>query len=317
MTSLMTTFRQFMGILVALALIFFLLKPFIQTHKQMEDLTFQVHWRWLIPSLGFLLIYRTLYTYPFAILLRGITQKQLPFRTTFTLFHLANITRYLPGRIWGIVRLVSLSQQFGLSKTVVGSSFTLHVGTETTFGGLLATLLIFSQQTRNTAQVILKEGIGHSQFFIFVGLGFLTGILFLIPTLSTHARQFLKTLRYTGLPLFQKSFRCQWLNVIASHILLWCCQGLAFFLFVKSLVSVPWTYVGILMANYAFAWIVGFLSFLAPGGLGVREGLLSVLLASYMPISQATLVALFYRVWMLSTEIILAGLALFLYKKRG
>lgn len=104
---------------------------------------------------------------------------------------------------------------------------------------------------------------------------------------------------------------------ISCHVLLWGCQGLAFFLFIRSFFPVAWTEAAVLTACYAFAWIVGFLSFLTPGGLGVREGLLSLLLASYMPLSQATLVALFYRVWILSTEIILAGVALFLYKKRG
>ena len=170
-----------MGILIALTLIFFLIKPFIQAHKQVGELTFQVHWKWLIPSLGLLLIYRTLYTYPLVVLLRGSAQKQVSFQIAFTLFHLANITRYLPGRIWGIVRLLSLSQLFGLSKTIVGRSFTLHVGTETAFGGLLATLLIFSQQTRNTAQVVFEKSVEHSQFFAIVGLGFLAAILFLIP----------------------------------------------------------------------------------------------------------------------------------------
>ena len=60
---------------------------------------------------------------------------------------------------------------------------------------------------------------------------------------------------------------------IVSHILLWMCQGLA------------------------FAWIIGFLSFLTPGDLGIREGLLGLLLANYIPIQQATLAALLCRVW--------------------
>ena len=44
-------------------------------------------------------------------------------------------------------------------------------------------------------------------------------------------------------------------------------------------------------------------------GLGIREGLLGLLLANYMPAPQATLIALICRVWMLSAEIVLAGVA--------
>ncbi len=77
-----------------------------------------------------------------------------------------------------------------------------------------------------------------------------------------------------------------------------------------------WTDAGTLTGGYAFAWLVGFLSFLTPGGLGVREGLLGLFLATCMPASQATLVALLCRVWMLSAEIVLAGIA-FLQNKRA
>lgn len=91
----------------------------------------------VVCSFGIILFYWSAYLSPFATLLSGITEKHVPFRAAFTLFHLANITRYLPGRIWGVVRLLSLSRQFGLSKTAAGSSLTLHVGTETTLGGLI------------------------------------------------------------------------------------------------------------------------------------------------------------------------------------
>ena len=145
-------------------------------------------------------------------------------------------------------------------------------------------------------------------------IGIMAGILFLILTLSAYARGALNSLWRTGTHLFQKPFRYQWLHIIIGHILLRGCRGLAFFFFVRGLASVSWKHAGILTACYAFAWIVGFLSFLTPGGLGIREGLLGLLLANYMPIPQATLIALLSRVWMLSAEIVLAYIALFLYK---
>ncbi|MCG9132147.1 flippase-like domain-containing protein [Candidatus Poribacteria bacterium] len=106
------------------------------------------------------------------------------------------------------------------------------------------------------------------------------------------------------------------MDVIAGHLLLWICQGVAFFLFVQSFASVQWADAGVLTACFAFAWIIGFLSFLTPGGLGIREGLLGLLLANYMPAPQAVLVALLCRVWMLSAEIVLAGVAFALDRKQ-
>lgn len=168
--------------------------------------------------------------------------------------------------------------------------------------------LLFSDEMRQTATGVLETLSGHTLLLVLAVIGVLTGFVFLIPKLATHAAAFLKTLAplMTNVPL--------WVSVLVSHSLLWCCQGVAFFLFIRSLVPVQWADAGVLTASYAFAWIVGFLSFLTPGGLGVREGLLGVLLAHYMPTSQATLVALLCRLWMLSAEILLAGTAFLLHR---
>ncbi len=311
----MKTLRQYLGILIAATLFLFLIKSFVQTHSELKDVTFQIEWKWFLSSFFLILLYWTVYVLPFTNILKGITQKNITFLNAFRLFHLANITRYLPGRIWGFVRLLTLSERFRLRKTAVGASLTLHVGIETTIGGFIALSLIFSKELQDTGQVFVRKISGHAALFALACIGILIGLVFLFPSVSKHAQQFLKVLRETGKPLFQKSYREQWIYLFIGHVLLWFCQTFAFFLFVRSLASVDWKNVGVLSACYAFAWIVGFLSFLTPGGLGVREGLLSLLLGNYMSLSQATLIALLCRVWMLSAEIVLACSAYYLHMR--
>ena len=207
------------------------------------------------------------------------------------------------------MRLLSLSRQFGLSKTSVGSGLTLHVGIETALGGLIGLSLLFSPKMRETAVGMLDKILGHTTLLSLACFGVLIVTLFLMSKVSTHTREFLKTLTSLG------QHSRLWVDVIAGHILLWICQGFAFFLFVQSFAPVQWTDAGVLTACFAFAWIIGFLSFLTPGGLGIREGLLGLLLANYMPAPQATLVALLCRVWMLSAEIVLAGVAFALNRR--
>ena len=212
----------------------------MQTQGDRKQAAFQIHWHWLIPSFGVLLFYRSFYIYPFAVLLRGLSRKDVPSRETFILFHLANITRYLPGRIWGVVRLLSFSRQFGLSKTATASSLILHVGIETGLGGLIAMSLLFSKQMQDTARGTLEKMSGHTLLLFFAVMGILAGLVFLIPKLAHHARAFLKTF----LPLL-KDTRL-WGNILVVHSVLWLCQGLAFFLFVRSLASVRWADAGVL-----------------------------------------------------------------------
>lgn len=304
----MKTFSQYLQILLAIILLFFLIKPFVQTQANLKNTAFQIYWHWLIPSFGVQLLYRSLYAYPFATLLSGLMEKHVSFRDAFTMFHLSNITRYLPGRIWGVVRLISLSNQFGVSKTATASSMTLHVGVETAFGGMIAMSLLLSKQAQDTAIENLEKISGHTLFLTLVVIGILVGILFCIPKVAKHVRMGLKTLT----PLLKDA--PLWMNVLLCHILLWCAQGIAFFLFLRSFASVQWADAGVLTACFAFAWVVGFLSFLTPGGLGIREGLLGLLLSDYMLALEATRIVLLCRVWMLSAEMLLAATAFLLHR---
>ncbi len=157
------------------------------------------------------------------------------------------------------MRLLALSKRFELSKTTVASSLTLHVGIETALGGLIGVSLIFSPKMRGTAVGMLDKISGYTTLLSLACIGILIGTLFLIPKVSTHTREFLKTLTLLG------QHSRLWMDVIAGHILLWICQGFAFFLFIQSFASVQWTNAGVLTACFAFAWIIGFLSFLTPG----------------------------------------------------
>lgn len=321
----MKTIRQYFGLVIAGILLYILIQTFIQTHKQLEDITLHIQWGWLVTSFLFILAYRYFYVWPFAMLLRGFSQGgQIQFRNAFMLFHLANILRYLPGRVWGIVHLLSLSHRVGLSRIATGSCLTMHVFIETAFGGLIAITLLFSKQMQATALGVLEKFSGNNLVFTLVIIviiltGIMVVVLILKPKVSPRLKHFRNSLQLKGSPLFHKSYVMQWLSIFGCHILLWICQGFAFYLFVRSFTDVPWTSVTTLTACYAFAWICGFLSFLTPGGLGIREGLLSLLLAFLMPTPHATFVALLCRIWMLSGELILAGVAYFLklYQENG
>ena len=66
--------------------------------------------------------------------------------------------------------------------------------------------------------------------------------------------------------------------LLAVYLLLWALLGVAFFLFIKSLTPVLISQLLVVTGIYAAAWSIGFLSVITPSGLGVREGVLSLLL---------------------------------------
>ncbi len=100
------------------------------------------------------------------------------------------------------------------------------------------------------------------------------------------------------------------------YLLVWISLGIAFFLFVKSIYPIHITQFPIIMSIFAFAWSIGFMTLITPGGLGVREGILSLLLTSCLPPATATLIALLSRIWVICIEIILAGVAFGCYMRQ-
>ena len=54
----------------------------------------------------------------------------------------------------------------------------------------------------------------------------------------------------------------------------------------------------------AASWLGGYLSIIVPGGFGVREGLLSLLLNIYLPLPIAVFIALLSRIWMVGSEVL-------------
>jgi hypothetical protein len=103
----------------------------------------------------------------------------------------------------------------------------------------------------------------------------------------------------------------------ALHLLIWLGYGLAFYLFTKALYPMPWEWLPVWAGIFAGAWVLGFLSLLAPGGLGVREGVLLYLLGFYLPSHVAIVVTLLSRLWVTAAELMGTALAFGLDGLRG
>lgn len=311
----MKTLRQYLGGLIALMLLHFLVKEYIGVRNQISTTPTQLEFFSLIPSFVLILIYWLGLTVPLFLLLRALTQTPISFRSVFLLFHLSNVTRYLPGRVWGVVRMFALSEGFGLSKTAVGVSLPLHVGFQTLLGGVVTIPLLFSPSFYQTIGVFVSPHLSNQVILCAVcGIVLCIVVVFCLPQLRSPVKsvagQIYQTVRQGSCAL---RFCC--LRVIVWHLILWMCQGLAFFLFTNIFSPMPLSQLYPISGYYILGWLIGFLSLLTPGGLGVREGILVMLLSNYMSSAQATLCVLLYRVWTISSEIVWACIAFFLRRR--
>ena len=59
----------------------------------------------------------------------------------------------------------------------------------------------------------------------------------------------------------------------------------------------PFFHVPNLVSAYTLAWITGSVAIFAPGGLGVREGVMTLLLSPILPVPLAIALSFITRVW--------------------
>lgn len=87
----------------------------------------------------------------------------------------------------------------------------------------------------------------------------------------------------------------------------WVLLGLAFAALASSVAPVEFAEVALLVGGYAFAWEIGFLAFVTPSGLGVKEGVLFLILALVFPAPVAAAITVLSRLWQTLAEIAAAG----------
>ena len=86
--------------------------------------------------------------------------------------------------------------------------------------------------------------------------------------------------------------------------------GLSFFLWARGFQQLPWSVFPGLCGIYALSHVAGIVTLIAPGGLGVREGVLSIQLSRLIAPGLAEILAVGVRLWFTLIELICLGVVL-------
>jgi len=90
---------------------------------------------------------------------------------------------------------------------------------------------------------------------------------------------------------------------LLGYVLAWAIFGIGFYLFLISLIPLGWDFYPMAVGSFAVSWVLGILSILTPGGLGVREGVLIAILQKWLDPTLALGVSIGSRLWLFLGEI--------------
>lgn len=200
-------------------------------------------------------------------------------------YFLSSLPRYIPGSVWGYVGRTYLIEQRGVRRAVAVFStlieIALLVGSSLGVGG------VFLLKFPNAALVALLIGL-----VMIIGLTFVT--LIFNP---------------------DRGFQLQFLGIstliIIAYFVFWVIYGLSIVILIESFVS-RITVVDALnvTSGFAIAWLAGFLAIFVPGGLGIREAGIVLILEPMTNSVMAIFLAILSRLINLFVDALLFGVAL-------
>jgi hypothetical protein len=94
--------------------------------------------------------------------------------------------------------------------------------------------------------------------------------------------------------------------VLLIYGLVWALGGVVLFLLIRSLHSLDWTYLPLVIQCWVLSGLASHITFFTPISFGIREVTLAALLALVLPFSVAVVIAILIRFWMMANELLWA-----------
>ncbi len=217
---------------------------------------------------------------------------KLPFKMTVYFWEISEIKRYTPGNIWSFLsRSVLFTDKNLTNKEVLGSII-------------------------NEMYLIVLGCLTISLFYIasLIKNPFLTGLLIVATIVFVFVYAFSGKLEHffpkSGIFIHIRSLVLPGENVLNNlklyllSTLTFAMFGLATYFSAVSLFNLNLAKLNVLTGLFVFSLLVGYLTLITPMGLGVREGVMTLGLSSFLTTSSAGLVSIFTRIIFIISEVI-------------
>lgn len=225
----------------------------------------------------------------------GAWDSHLPFMQAARIWFLSNLGKYVPGNIWSLTAMGVMARKRGLSGlAAAGSSVIMQMVSLVT-----GTAIVMVSGAKLLGQPLL---VGAAVIVLAIVL--LSAPRFLPPLAVWVSTMIGKDIAPPSVPATSI-----WTAALANT-LSWLLYGLAFQFFVRGLLGAAPGEISSYVAVYTAAYILGFISPIAPAGLGVREFTLAAFMTQLGLANEvdAALVAIAARLWLTIVELVPSGL---------
>ena len=286
MTNKRPWYSWILLILIISAVTWFILHNF----NEITRYNFRIKWPYLI--LGFLFVNAaylvTVFIWTRLAMSVGLN---VPILSAGKAWFVSQLGKYVPGKV--TLLLVRLDAYRGYSKRKI----TVATGIE--YIAMLASAFVLSLVALASAFQIVPYYIRW-----FAGVGTVLFLFLLWPPLSLHfinlILKFLKREQIEEFPPYGLLLR-----FVGAYIFAGLLQGMGLFFILNSLLPVDFRYFLIITGAYEVAGLIGIAAVFAPSGIGVREGVLFLVLPAFIPMPAVIIGTIAMRLIATTTELFL------------
>ncbi len=234
--------------------------------------------------------------------------QRLPYAPALYIWFVTNLARFIPGAVWQFAGLAAMTMARGISPVAATGAVLIQ---QVVFlaTGMALTMILLPQLLGGWATG-LPPGMG----IVLVGL-LMASVVFLMPAL------FPALVRLTG-RLFGRELalpaprRSRLALYVLAMVVGWLAYGVAFWLFGRALLGSRAPDLLLAVGAFTGSYVAGLLAIFAPGGIVVREAALVAALSPRLGAPDAILLAVASRLWLLSVEILTAGVVVSVHHLR-
>jgi hypothetical protein len=258
---------------------------------------------YLLGALSFYLLSYLLETYIWQVCInKYLGRHELNFLKSFAVVNSSGLLKYLPGRVWTYTAQLVWLKKYGISKSII-----LYVNLICILGSLIVSLylglvyLALYSDLMGIMTIILLSAV-----LVLCNIAYIIWNSALVNKLVTAAgKLFNKEIQ----PLLNAQALIFYIQFI--YICSWSLMGFGGYFLAKGIgLDIPFGSMFAVLASMSLSWLIGYFAFISPGGLGVREGVMLLMLSGIVDVRTALIFPILSRLMYLISEALL-GLTAF------
>jgi len=284
--------RIVLAIPLLAAVLYFLGKYFADNRESLQSFSWEANYFYMAIAfvLGAATVVITSSNWQF--ILRKTCNVHLSLLNAVRICSLSLLGRYVPGKIWMFAGKIYLCSMMNIPKAKAGASVLI----EFIFHNLTAIYLFAFIYIFNIEMSWISRSILFSITAILVLAVPHILILFNHQIMKTAVKEpVLNSLHYRDMLAAQN-----------RYLVSWVLQGTGLYFLIKSIHPIGFESYFVVVGYFALSCTIGVLSFLIPGGLGVREYFMLLFFRDILPIEIVLVTLVLSRLWLTVLEIITA-----------